>query len=152
VIFFSLPSDIARLVAARNLVRDHYAERLKANGSAVQLSFTLDGNLIGDLGEALAMDLFGIQLVETKSTEAIDGYAPDGRSVQIKATGTGHGPAFRQTETRADHLIFLDLDLDRAIGESSTTGQSITRFGSCHQSLQVSARLPEDRSAQQIGL
>lgn len=114
---FVLPPDIAELIAARNKVRDHYAAKLQAFGSTVELSFTLDGNLIGDLGEALAVDLFGIRLVETKSHEAIDGFAPDGRSVQVKATGTGRGPAFRQTETRADHLLFLDLDLERAVGE-----------------------------------
>lgn len=114
---FALPPDIAELIAARNKVRDHYARKLRELGCTTQLSFTLDGNLIGDLGEALAVDLFNIRLVETKSHEAIDGFAPDGRSVQVKATGTGRGPAFRQTETRADHLIFLDLDLDRAVGE-----------------------------------
>ena len=114
---FVLPPDIAGLIAARNKVRDHYAQKLRALGSVVELSFTLDGNLIGDLGEALALDLFDIRLVETKSHEAIDGFTPDGRTVQVKATGTGRGPAFRQTETRADHLIFLDLDLDNAVGE-----------------------------------
>jgi hypothetical protein len=114
---FTLPPDIAELVAARNKVRDHYATRLLARGSAVELAFTLDGNLIGDLGEVLAMELFNLKLVEIKSHEAIDGFAPDGRSVQVKATGTGRGPAFRQTETRADHLIFLDLDLEKATGE-----------------------------------
>jgi hypothetical protein len=114
---FALPPDIADLIAARNKVRDHYAQKLRALGSIVELSFTLDGNLIGDLGEALAVDLFDIQLVETKSHEAIDGFTPDGRTVQVKATGTGRGPAFRQTETRADHLIFLALDLEKAVGE-----------------------------------
>lgn len=114
---FVLPPTIAELIAARNNVRDHYAQKLRTLGSTAELAFTLDGNLIGDLGEALAADLFDIKLVETKSHEAIDGYAPDGRSVQVKATGTGRGPAFRQTETRADHLIFLDLDLERAVGE-----------------------------------
>lgn len=114
---FVLPPDIAGLIAARNAVRDHYAKKLRALGSTVELSFTLDGNLIGDLGEALAVDLFDIKLVETKSHEAIDGFTPDGRTVQVKATGTGRGPAFRQTETRADHLIFLDLDLENAVGE-----------------------------------
>lgn len=114
---FVLPPDIAELIAARNKVRNHYAQKLRELGSTAELSFTLDGNLIGDLGEALAVDLFGIQLVETKSHEAIDGFAADGRSVQVKATGTGRGPAFRLTETRAHHLIFLDLDLERAVGE-----------------------------------
>lgn len=113
---FALPPEIAELISARNNVRDHYNGKLQAWGSGIDLSFTLDGNLVGDLGEALAMDLFDIRLVEVKSTAAIDGFTPDGRSVQVKATGTGRGPAFRNTETRADHLLFFDLDFENATG------------------------------------
>lgn len=115
---FVLPPAIADLVSARNKLRTHYNAVLKAQGSNAELKFTLDGNLVGDLGEAIAVELFGIQLLETKSAEGIDGYAPDGRTtVQVKATGTERGPAFRPTETRADHLIFFDLDLENATGE-----------------------------------
>lgn len=106
---FELPLAIADLVAARNKLRDHY--------DSVGLEFTLDGNLVGDLGEALAVELFGVRLVNTRSTAGIDGYAPDGRTVQVKATGTGRGPAFRKTETRADHLIFFELDFKNAKGQ-----------------------------------
>jgi hypothetical protein len=114
---FELPPAIADLVAARNSLRRHYLEALRRRGIEVELKFTLDGNLVGDLGEAIAVELFGIQLVETKSTKGIDGYAPDRKTtVQIKATGTGRGPAFRQSETRADHLLFFDLDFERASG------------------------------------
>lgn len=105
---FDLPPAIADLVAARNKLRDHY--------KAVGLKFTLDGNLVGDLGEAIAVELFGLRLVDARSTAGIDGYAPDGRTVQVKASGTGSGPAFRQTEARAQHLLFLDLDFERAKG------------------------------------
>lgn len=114
---FKLPPAIADLIAARNKVRDHYQAALRNQGSSVELKFTLDGNLVGDIGEAIAAELFGVTLVETKSTEGIDGYAPDGRTVQVKATGTGRGPAFRCTETRADHLLFFDLDFETATGQ-----------------------------------
>lgn len=114
---FPLPPAIASLIAARNALRSHYREILLARGSTVDLSFTLDGNLVGDIGEALSVELFGIRLVDAKSTEGIDGYAPDGRTVQVKATGRGRGPAFRLTETRADHLIFFDLDFEGASGQ-----------------------------------
>ncbi len=114
---FDLPPAIADLVAARGKLRAHYREVLSKQHSEVELKFTLDGNLVGDLGEAVAVELFGIRLVETRSTEGIDGYAPDGKTtVQIKATGTGRGPAFRQTEMRADHLLFFDLDFEEARG------------------------------------
>ncbi len=105
---FDLPPAIADLVAARNKLRDHYR--------SVGLKFTLDGNLVGDLGEAIAVELFGLRLVDARSTAGIDGYAPDGRTVQVKATGTGSGPAFRQTETKAHHLLFFDLDFENARG------------------------------------
>lgn len=106
--YFQLPPAIADLVLARNRLRKHYA--------SVELKFTLDGNLVGDLGEAVASELFKIRLVSARSTQGIDGYAPDGRTVQIKATGTGRGPAFRLVETRADHLLFFDLDFENSAG------------------------------------
>lgn len=105
---FDLPPAVADLVAARNRLRDHYA--------SVGLQFTLDGNLVGDLGEAIAAELFGISLVKARSTAGFDGYAPDGRTVQVKATGVNGGPAFRMTEARADHLLFFSLNFEAATG------------------------------------
>ncbi|GGE00205.1 hypothetical protein GCM10011390_18760 [Aureimonas endophytica] len=104
---FELPPIIEDLVKARNALRDHY----RASG----LSFTLDGNLLGDLGEALAAELFGIVLVG-RSVTGIDGHASDGRSVQVKASASGRGAAFRMVETRADHLIFFSLDVETLTG------------------------------------
>jgi len=110
---FNLPPQIADLVSARNAVRGHYQQLLKNSGNKVDLTFKLDGNLVGDIGEALAVELFGVCLVEGNSTEAVDAIAVDGiTTVQIKATGTGRGPAFRDTASRADHLLFFDLDLE----------------------------------------
>lgn len=111
---FPLPPSIAELIAARNNLRDHYRGVLASRGSQIDLSFTLDGNLVGDLGEAIAAEIFDIKLVETRSTVGVDGYAPDGRTVQVKATGTGRGPAFRCTEICAEHLLFFDLDFENA--------------------------------------
>lgn len=114
---FELPDLISDMVRARNIVRDHYQELLRVQGGTAELSFTLDGNLVGDIGEALAALMFGVRLVNTKSTEGIDGIAPDGRTVQVKTTGTGRGPAFRCIDTRADHLLFFDLDLENCNGQ-----------------------------------
>ena len=105
---FPLPPVIRELIVARNNVRDHYA--------ASALSFTLDGNLIGDLGEALAADIFGLKLIARNGT-GIDGHAPDGRSVEVKASGTKRGPAFRMVDTRANHLLFFHLDMDACTAE-----------------------------------
>ncbi|EJT05004.1 hypothetical protein RCCGE510_11114 [Rhizobium sp. CCGE 510] len=74
-----MPPVIAELVIARDRVRRHYA--------VPGLSFTLDGKLVGDLGEAVAAELFGLILRPGGGT-GIDGHALDGRSVQVKATGT----------------------------------------------------------------
>lgn len=104
---FSLPPVVTELVRARNRLREHYA--------AAALEFTLDGNLVGDIGEAVAAELFGLKLSPRNGT-GIDGHAADGRSVQVKATGRGRGPAFRMVDTRADHLLFLDLDFEACKG------------------------------------
>jgi hypothetical protein len=102
MIEFDLPPAIADLVAARNKLRDHY--------KGVGLKFTLDGNMVGDLVEAIAVELFGLRLVDARSTAGIDGRSVEGRTVQVKAIGTGSGPAFRQTETKAQHLLFFDFE------------------------------------------
>lgn len=137
---FPLPPAIAQLLEARNSVRQHYENVLRAHGSQVDLKFTLDGNLVGDIGEAIATELFGVKLVETKSTEGIDGYAPDGRTVQVKATGTKRGPAFRRTETRAEHLLFFCLDFENATG-------TVVFNGPEHH---VTSYLPEDFTGQRM--
>lgn len=104
---FSLPPVVAGLVTARNKLREHFR--------SAGLKFTLDGNLVGDIGEAIAAELFGIKLVPVNGT-GIDGHAPDGRSVQVKATGTGRGPVFRCLDVRAEHLLFFEFDFDNLSG------------------------------------
>lgn len=104
---FQLDPSIAKLVEARNFLREEYSKHY--------LKFTLDGNLVGDIGEAIAVDMFGIELSKS-NTAGIDGFAPDGRSVQIKATGTNRGPAFRNTLARADHLLFFSFDFEKLLG------------------------------------
>lgn len=99
---FSLPEEVRHLVHARNMLRDRYAE--------FQLRFTPDGNMVGDLGEAIAAELFNIQLNGTAGMQAIDGKASDGRTVQVKATGRGHAAIFTYSEAHADHLIVLVLN------------------------------------------
>ena len=104
---FVLPATITDLVLARDGLRQRYG----ASG----LAFTFDGKLVGDIGEAVAAELFGIEL-EPGNAAGIDGHAPDGRSVQVKATGTSRGPAFRRSRRRADHFLFLDLDFNARKG------------------------------------
>ncbi|MFC0284762.1 DUF6998 domain-containing protein [Camelimonas abortus] len=105
---FRLPPIVAELVSARNKLRSHYA--------AVGLRFTLDGNLVGDIGEAVACELFGLRILSGNGT-GVDAQHPDGRTVQIKATGTGRGPVFRCVNPRADHLLFFEFDFEALSGE-----------------------------------
>lgn len=96
-----LPDAVRSLVAAQVALVDAYA--------ATNLRFTLDGRLVGDIAEATAAAAFGLQLCSVR-TAGVDAYARDGRSVQIKASGIGKGPAFTPGEGRADHLLFLLID------------------------------------------
>jgi len=105
-ICFDLPPVIEPLVAARSELRRHYGHP--------DLKFTFDGNLVGDIGEAIAIELFGLALTE-RCREGIDGFVGS-KSVQVKATGTGRGPAFRKVDTEADHLLFFRLDFDERKG------------------------------------
>ena len=110
---FDLPDVITGLLGARNRLRDHY--------HSAGLEFTLDGNLVGDIGEAVAAELFGIQLSARNGT-GIDGHALDGRSVQVKASGRGRGPAFRMVDKRADHLLFFSFDFEACKGVVTFNG------------------------------
>nr|WP_245446657.1 hypothetical protein [Neorhizobium sp. T25_27] len=73
----------------------------------------------------MAAELFGLKLSARGGT-GIDGHAPDGRSVQVKATGTNRGPVFRMVDTRADHLLFLSFDFENLRGEVVYNGPEHT--------------------------
>lgn len=64
--------------------------------------FTLDGHLVGSIGEVVAAYIFDLNL-NTASTLRHDAKAPDGKNVEIKLT-QGRGVAIRH---EPDHLIVL---------------------------------------------
>ena len=99
-----IPQAVMELVAAQKRVVEHYAW--------TGLRFTLDGRLVGDLGEAIALEHF--ELVPCDQREnGIDVRVPGSRrTVQIKASGTGHGPTFSKGVGTADLLLFLSLDFE----------------------------------------
>lgn len=100
-----LPEEIRTLVHARNMLRNRYEHH--------GLNFTLDGNLVGDLGEAVAAELFNLKLVDTRAFKAIDAYDAENRTVQIKASGRGKAFAFTHSELCADRLIALVFDYEK---------------------------------------
>ena len=123
-----LPQSIKDLICARNAVRDHYRDVLVQKNIDACLEFTLDGKLVGDLGEAIAVEHFGIVLKPKGSTAGRDALAPDGRTVQIKSTGTGRGPAFRNTAERAVHLLFFEFDYESCSAELIFNGPEKIAF------------------------
>ena len=140
MIEFDLPAVIAELVLARDRVRDHYR--------VPDLAFNLDGKLVGDIGEAVAAEMFGFTL-KTGGGTGIDAVAPDGRTVQIKANGTGRGAAFRNVDTRADHLIYIAFDFKNLRGQIvfngperlALTGMAVSWLGQRPVSNQAIRRL-----------
>ncbi len=105
VVEFRLPDAIAELVAARNRLRQHFGQS--------RLKFTLDGNFVGDLAEAIAVERYAIILEPQSAARGIDGHTRDGKTVQVKSSGTGGGPRFRPLEQAADYLLFFAFDYDR---------------------------------------
>jgi hypothetical protein len=77
--------------------------------------FTLDGHLVGSIGEAAAEALFAITLA-TASTAGYDAVAEDGRRVEIKATfGTG-SVAVRPTSGAHADAALIVLRLSKVKG------------------------------------
>jgi len=69
--------------------------------------FTLDGHLVGSIGEVLAAERYGLRLL-TASAKTHDAVAPDGRMVQIKLTQrTGVG-----LSSCPEHLLVHKLHPD----------------------------------------
>ena len=105
--------------AVRTLVVAHRA--LVASYAATCLRFTLDGRLVGDIAEATAADAFGLDLCRVR-TPGVDALTADGRTVQVKSSGIGKGPAFAPGEGRAHHLIFLLIDFGNAVAHVRYNG------------------------------
>ena len=58
---FRLPLEVRPLADARIAVRDYYRRK------GLRLEFSFDGNLVGDFGEACAVEEYGMKLVEAKN-------------------------------------------------------------------------------------
>ena len=81
------------------------------------LKFTLDGRLLGDIGEYLAEKHFGLTQSK-KRRKGVDGDAPNGLTLQVKATQNElSGPSFSPGEGSAEHLLFLWLDFQGGLAK-----------------------------------
>lgn len=74
--------------------------------------FTLDGHLVGSIGEVLAAHYYGLTLLPS-SAPVHDATASDGRMVQVKAT-QAKSVALR---AKPEHLLVLQLKPDGSFDE-----------------------------------
>jgi hypothetical protein len=104
-VVIQLPAVVRALWRAQQNVRKAYA--------STGLRFTLDGRLVGDIAEAVALDVFDLKPCP-KRTGGVDALTRTGATVQVKATGLPRqGPAFTEGVGRATHFLFLALDFER---------------------------------------
>jgi len=69
--------------------------------------FTLDGHLVGSIGEVVAADTYGL-ILEKCSNEGFDAKTHDGKTVEIKLTA-GESVAVSSSPNTPDLLIVLKL-------------------------------------------
>lgn len=97
-----LPNPVIDLWRAQQALTKYYA--------VTGLKFTLDGRLVGDIAEALALEYFELSL-PAKRTKGVDALTTSGDTVQIKASGLKNsGPAFTPGTGIARHLLFFRID------------------------------------------
>jgi hypothetical protein len=101
-LLLKLPEVVHDLWSAQQALARHY--------SNTGLRFTLDGRLVGDIAEALALEHFDLVLPK-KRTGGVDARTKTGKTVQVKATGKDKsGPAFTPGEGSAEYLLFFRIN------------------------------------------
>lgn len=117
---FTLPEEVGAIARATRALRDCYPDS--------GLDFTPDGKFVGDLGEAIAAEMFGIKLAQQKGIDGYFGNVP----VQVKTTGRRNGgAAFRPIDDRHPantQLIVYFIDWESGVGELIFNGlESLVR-------------------------
>lgn len=99
-----LPPEVRSLFKARDKLRQSLTATQKD-----RLPFAFDGNLVGDLGEWIAMSDYAMVLAPVGQA-GVDGKI-DGKTVQVKATITGKQAAFRYLprEKLAERLLVFKI-------------------------------------------
>ena len=96
------------MTSAAALVRELYAIQGRLREAFPSRRFSLDGKLVGDLGEVIAAERYGLELVENPSAKGHDAIrvGADGsrKRVEVKAT---------QVETNRSIIAFSPTVLDR---------------------------------------
>lgn len=111
---FPLPRAVQKLHRAQVELASHYAR--------YGLRFTLDGRLLGDIAEAVALEHFDL-LAPPKRTKGVDAVERrTGTYVQVKCSARNAGPAFSAGQNHAKHLLFFLLDLENAVATLAYNG------------------------------
>lgn len=101
-IVLPLPQPVIDLWQSQQALAKHFVH--------TGLKFTLDGRLVGDIAEALALEHFELSLPD-KRTKGVDAITACGDSVQIKASGLeSSGPAFTPGTGIARYLLFFQFN------------------------------------------
>lgn len=99
------PAEAVRqLYAARDALRKHFRG----------LPFTLDGRIVGDIGEAIAITKWSFELLPS-GTKTHDVTTPEGVNVQIKTTQqtqNGKSVGLGLDKRPFDHLIVIQMHED----------------------------------------
>ena len=92
-------------VEISSLIQELYAIVARLEVAYPGRPFTLDGHLVGSIGEVLARQIYDLELLPP-STEKHDARTTDGRLVQIKATGSKSVSLYSEP----DFLLVLKID------------------------------------------
>ena len=109
----SMAAALKCLLQGRNSLRQAYQKHLENTNAAQrksEMTFALDGRLVGDIGELIAAEVFCLELLGTRSRD-IDAETTSGptRKVQVKVTFQSNGLCIRHGE---DYYLGLQLDDD----------------------------------------
>jgi hypothetical protein len=150
-----------RIDKVRRLIRSLYAvvQELEDEFVDENRKFTLDGHLVGSIGEVVAAYSFGLTLYPA-SEKTHDAESQDGKKVQIKLTGGTRNVAL---SSEPDHLIVLQLRefkfrvvyngpgaqvWDQCGGDPGTPGQRQIRLARLRE-LQLNVTEPSAKIMQQ---
>ena len=142
----NIGAAIKKLYAARNELRQAFPK----------LDFTLDGNLIGDIGEAIAMHDYRL-IPLGKGAKQHDFKTRTGKMVQVKATQqTKAGVGLGRTKVHFEHLVIFQIFedgrysilfdgpgdyIDKATAHKTTPSLSVLQLRGLDREVKSSERL-----------
>ncbi|MBJ7402179.1 hypothetical protein TSA1_26610 [Bradyrhizobium nitroreducens] len=106
-IVLNMISKEQRIEAMKGVLASLFASQRTLKSLAPQFKWAGLGNLLGDYGEFIATEVYGLQQA-SRGANGYDAVAPDGKKVQVKANFAASQIGFRG---EADMLLCLKIDL-----------------------------------------